>query len=394
METAGGNWLMAVNGADKMRYFNGTTWGYDGDGTYAITGADTSTWQDMVLHKQRLWAVKKGSLSAYYMPIGSIQGAASLFDLSPFFQLGGYLVAVATWTIDGGQGVDDYLVFVSSRGEVLVYGGNDVLGAWAMRGLYRMGAPVGNRPFLKFGGDLLVISQDGLIPLSSALSSDRIQPKSAVSFKIQSAVSSAISSYGANFGWQTINYPKGNMLILNVPVAAGQQQQYVMNTITGAWCSFTGWNANCWALYQDGPYFGSSNFIGKAFNGFQDNGGYITADGLQAFDYFKSNGNRKRFTMMRPVMRANSVPQVQASVNVDFDTNTPPFSLNVGTAVSGNWDVAVWDAGIWGGLNIYKNWQGANVTGYSGAPRLTAVSNGVDIRWVSTDLVMEVGGVL
>jgi hypothetical protein len=290
--------------------------------------------------------------------------------------------------------VDDYLVFVSSRGEVLVYGGNDVLGAWAMRGLYRMGAPVGNRPFLKFGGDLLVISQDGLIPLSSALSSDRIQPKSAVSFKIQSAVSSAISSYGANFGWQTINYPKGNMLILNVPVAAGQQQQYVMNTITGAWCSFTGWNANCWALYQDGPYFGSSNFIGKAFNGFQDNGGYITADGLQAFDYFKSNGNRKRFTMMRPVMRANSVPQVQASVNVDFDTNTPPFSLNVGTAVSGNWDVAVWDAGIWGGLNIYKNWQGANVTGYSGAPRLTAVSNGVDIRWVSTDLVMEVGGVL
>jgi hypothetical protein len=220
METAGGNFLMAVNGADKMRYFDGTTWSADG-GTFTITVADTSNWIDLTLHKQRLWGIKKNSLTAYYLPTGSIQGAAVTFDLSAFFQLGGSLVGVSTWTIDGGQGVDDFLVFVTTRGEVLVYGGTDPAGAWAMRGLYRMGSPCGNRSMYKFGGDLLVICQDGLFPLSKAIQSDRIDQKQAVSAKIQYAMSLAISTYGSNFGWQVLNYPKDNALILNVPVTSG-----------------------------------------------------------------------------------------------------------------------------------------------------------------------------
>lgn len=393
METAGGNWLMAVNGADKMRYFDGSVWAVDG-GTYTITGADTSNWIDITLHKQRLWGIKKNSLTAYYLPTGSIQGAASAFDLSAFFQLGGSLSSVTTWTIDGGYGIDDYLVFVTNRGEVLVYGGNDPLGAWAMRGLYRMGAPVGNRCAYKFGGDVLVISQDGLIPLSQALLSDRTNPKAAISAKIQYAVSSAISSYSGNFGWQVLNFPKNNMLILNVPVGTGSQQQYVMNTLTGAWCNFTGWAANCWALYQDSAYFGGNGIVALAFSGYTDNGSIITADGLQAFDYFRSPGNRKRFTMLRPVFRASAAPQAQASINVDFDTNTPPATLAFSPSVAGTWDNATWDRSQWGGLDIYKNWQGAAGSGYSGAPRVICATGGADVRWVSTDIVFERGSVL
>jgi hypothetical protein len=394
METAGGNWLMAVNGADKMRYFDGTTWTAMGDG-FTITVADTSNWIDMTLHKQRLWGIKKNSLIAYYLPTGSIQGAASVFDLTAFFQLGGSLVGISTWTIDGGQGVDDFLVFVSSRGEVLIYGGTDPAGAWAMRGLYRMGSPIGNRCLYKFGGDLLVICQDGLFPLSKAIQSDRIDQNQAVSAKIQSAMSQAIASYGTNFGWHVLNYPKADALILNVPVTTtGLQQQYVMNTLTGAWCNFTGWGASCWALFQDNPYFGGSNYVGLAFNGTNDNGNNIQADALQAFDYFGSPGNRKRFTMLRPIFRASGPPSAQASVNVDFDIDTPPVSITFSPSTSAAWDVSTWDAGKWGGLNIYKNWQGANTSGYSGAPRITVSSKGMDVRWVSTDLVYERGGVL
>jgi hypothetical protein len=393
METSGGNFLMAVNGADKMRYYDGTTWSADG-GTYTITVADTSNWIDLTLHKQRVWGIKKNSLTAYYLPIGSIQGAASAFDLSAFFQLGGSLVAVSTWTIDGGYGVDDYLVFASSRGEILIYGGTDVLAAWAMKGLYRIGSPVGNRCLYKWGGDLLVISQDGVFPLSKAIQSDRIDLRSALSSKIQYAISTAITSYGSNFGWQLLNYPKNNLLLLNVPISVGSQQQYVMNTLTGAWCNFTGWAANCWGLFQDQAYFGGNGFVGLAFTGNTDNGSIITADGLQAFNYFKSPGNRKRFTMLRPVFRANGQPNAQASVNVDFDINASPVTLTFSASSAGTWDSAVWDVGLWGGTDIYKNWQGASGTGYSGAPRVVVLTQGTDVRWVSTDIVMERGGIL
>jgi hypothetical protein len=393
METAGGNFLLAVNGADKMRYFDGTTWSADG-GTFTVTGADTSAWLSMCLHKQRVWAIQKNSLKAWYLPTGSIAGAASPFDLSAFFQLGGSLAALATWTLDGGQGMDDYLVFISSRGEVLVYGGTDPTGAWAMRGLYRLGSPVGNRCLYKFGGDLLALTQDGLVPMSSALQSSRTDPRVSVSNKIQQAVSDAVSNYGPNFGWQVLSYPKQNALIMNVPVATGQQQ-YVMNTISGAWCQFTGWAANCWELFNDEPYFGSSTFVGKAWTGYTDNGAIINADGLQAFDYVGAPGTLKRFTMCRPVFRAAGQPSVMVAINTDFDTQIPVAPLSITPVSTATWGSAVWGVSIWSaGLDIYKDWQGASGVGYSAAPRVSVQSQGTDVRWVSTDIVMEHGSIL
>jgi hypothetical protein len=134
--------------------------------------------------------------------------------------------------------------------------------------------------------------------------------------------------------------------------------------------------------------------VGLAFNGASDNGGNIQADALQAFDYFGSPGNRKRFTMLRPIFRASGIPSAQASINVDFDIATPAATISFSASTSARWDVSLWDSGRWGGLEIYKNWQGANTTGYSGAPRITVIGNGVDVSWVSTDIVYERGNVL
>ena len=78
--TAGGNYLLAVNGADKMRYFDGTTWSADG-GTFTVTGVDTSLWLSVTLHKQRVWAIQKNTLTAWYLAPGTIAGAASQFSV-------------------------------------------------------------------------------------------------------------------------------------------------------------------------------------------------------------------------------------------------------------------------------------------------------------------------
>ena len=54
MTTPGGSYLLAVNGADKMRNFDGTTWRKDGDGApYDVTVGDSSTFVSINIHKFR-----------------------------------------------------------------------------------------------------------------------------------------------------------------------------------------------------------------------------------------------------------------------------------------------------------------------------------------------------
>ena len=60
--------------------------------------------------------------------MAAVAGAASMFDLGQIFTEGGYLMAMATWTVDAGYGVDDLAVFITSEGEVAVYRG----GTWLL----------------------------------------------------------------------------------------------------------------------------------------------------------------------------------------------------------------------------------------------------------------------
>jgi len=234
---------MCVNGADKLRIYDGLAWHTDGDGVpYNITNIDTATVSNITLFKNRIWLTTNDSLKVWYLPVNSIGGAAVALDMTSIFQMGGYIVAGMTWTLDAGYGVDDYLVFITSNGEALVWRLTDPTtpSGISQIGLFRVGAPIGRRCYTKFGGDLLIITQDGVVPMAGALQSSRLDPRVSITNKIQYAMGQAGTTYGANFGWQLLYYPKENQLIMNVPIALGQQQQYVMNNITKSWCNFTG----------------------------------------------------------------------------------------------------------------------------------------------------------
>lgn len=392
--TAGGNFLLAVNGANKMRYFDGATWSADG-GTYTVTGVDTATCSDICVHKNKIWLVQDNSLKVWYLPTSSIAGAANYLDFAAVAQLGGYVVAIGTWTIDAGTGIDDMLVAVTNKGEVIVYQGTDPSSSstWALKGVWRVGAPVGKRCLYKFAGDLLLISQDGLLPLASALQSSRVNPRVALTDKIQYAVSAAITAYGSNFGWELVYYAKGNQLWLNVP--ATDPQVFAMNSISKSWCHYTNWPAKCFAIFGDEPYFGASGVVCKAWDGHYDNGSAINALGLQAFNTYGAQGQIKQFTMMRPVFRASSSPPVSAAINVDFDTTNNTTALSFAPVTVATWGVSTWGAATWGSsVSIYQDWQNASGYGYYGAPQVSVSSYGVDIRWVSTDIVMQKGQIL
>jgi hypothetical protein len=397
--TAGGNYLYAANGVNTPYLYNGTTWtSITGLSTPAITGVTTTTLNSPTLFKNRVWFIQKNTLKAWYLPTSSVGGAAQVLDLSSIARLGGVLVSMASWTIDAGYGVDDNLVFVTDKGEVIVYRGTDPSSAstWALIGVWIVGAPIGTRSLMKYGGDLLILTLDGLIPFASALQSSRLDPNIALSDKIQGAFAAAAAAYRDNFGWCMLYNPKNNALIVNVPVREGAQEQFVMNNITKAWCRFTNWNAFHFGLLDDTPYFGAATFVAKAWTagstGYIDDTSNINGKILQAFNYFETRGVQKIFTRARPSIFSNGTPSVRVGINVDFNISDNVAPISFSTPLTALWDSALWDTAVWGSdLEIQNNWQGVTGVGYCGSVQFQSSSNKLAIQWASTDVVYQLG---
>lgn len=408
--TPGGNFLLAVNGADKLRGYSGSAWWVDGDGTHDITGVDTSTCIGINIFKSRVWLIQKDTAKAWYLPINSIAGAAVSFDFTSLFYLGGYLAGMTTWSVDNASGLQEYAVFVSSEGEVLVYQGYDPSSSstFSLAAHFRIGRPIGRRFFAKSGSDVVLITADGAVPLSQALLTDRSAVNIALSDKIVNAITNDVSQFKSNFGWQVILYPIGNKLIVNVPESENTRQyQYVMNTITKSWCTFgqtlnfSAWNANCFEVFQDKLFYGSNNkYVFQCDTGNTDSIDNtstisITAFGKPAFSYFKSRGQEKLFTMARPIFQLSGSLQAALLLDTDFKTSIPNFNYSTLTT-SGNslWDVSMWDVALWSGdVQIVKDWRTVNGVGFSASLNIGVVSS-IDIGWQSTDYTFQLGGIL
>lgn len=403
--TPGGHYIYAVNGETSPQLYDGSAWTAITDiSAPAITGVTASNLIHVNIYKNRLWFTEANSTKVWYLPVNSIGGAAVSIDFGPLLRLGGYLMGMTTWTLNTQNGTDEVAVFVSSEGEVIVYQGYDPSSAstWSQAGHFRLGRPIGRRFFCKAGADVIMLTADGVIPLSQAMLTDRSQLRIALSDKIVNLISNDIVSYASNFGWQVILFPIGNKLIVNVPkVENSVQYQYVMNTITKAWCSFgkvntnSAWGASCFEIFNDAIYYGDNGVVVQADIGTTDNDDDIMAYAKPAFSYFGQRGRQKYFTMARPILQMNGTIQVAAAMNVDFEDKIP--NVNYSTVLSSTtspWDTSPWDTSPWGGDNtIIKNWQTTNGIGFSGSLSIAAKSNN-GLSWQSTDYVFQLGGIL
>jgi len=400
-----GTYFVTVTSATTFTYTMATAPSADATvvGIYTvlgITGVNTNTLVNINMCQNRLFFVQKDTMTFWYLPVESIGGAAQDFPLGSIARSGGYLQAMGTWTLDAGYGVDDLSAFVTSMGEVIVYKGTNPSdpNAWSLVGVWQMGQTFARRCFFKFGGDLLLLTQDGLVPMSAALQSSRLDPRVNLTDKIFFAVSQAANQYYAQFGWQINFFASQNMLILNIPNGTSFDQ-YVMHTITKSWAKFTNINAFCWEVSGDNKiYFGSNGYVGDFYSTTSDAGNNIVATAQQAYSYFDSRGQQKRFTLVRPILQTdNGVPTVLCGISTDFDTVplTNQIAFNPSLTNVGIWDESTWDNANWGGgLTITKLWQGVNGLGYAGSVNINVASQGIELRWASTDYVMERGGVL
>jgi hypothetical protein len=399
--------LYMLNGTESPLLYDGTTWRAitSTSSPYAMTGGPSGTnaqLSQVTRYKSRLWFVQAGTFNVYYLPQNVFAGALTQLNLGPNFNLGGSLAMIATNSVDNAAGINDYIAFVSTLGEVVMFQGYDPaqVSTFSEAGHFRIGRPLalGRRGWAKVGSDAAVICVDGLIPLSKALVTDRSQPVVAISDKIRKALNDDAKTYGTVFGWQVVLYPMGTKLLINTPTQVNTGgYQYVQNTISGAWCTFgklnSSWNAICFETMGDNLYYGAAGVVAQCDTGQSDNGMAILATAKPAFSYMNDRAHRKLFTQCQPVFQTSGKVVVSIILNVDFDTTAPTNTVPVSSGNAAVWNTSLWNVTYWGDAEqISQPWVGLNAEGNCASMQMRISANLISVKWQSTNYLFKPGG--
>jgi hypothetical protein len=340
-----------------------------------ITSADISfVW----VYKSRLYMVQRDSMTAWYLDVDSVGGAATAFPMGGVFPNGGALMFGQPWSLEsgGGGGLSEQNIFVTTEGEVAIYQGDNPgeASTWQKVGVYRIGAPLGKRAYICGGGDLAIATTVGLVPLSKAISLDVTALNTAtVSYKIADAWTEAVNLRGTQ-NWQAMVWPEEKMAMIAPPNMVGSNNPavFVSNTETGAWARFTNWEALCFAVYAGRMFFGSSDgCVYQAMAGGFDDEAPYTGVIIPLFDDMGASFATKVAKMVRARTRANAQIVDRCDILADFDLSLPaaPDATPIGS--SNQWGSAIWGAATWDASvpNIINQaWNSAAAIGYSLAP--------------------------
>lgn len=392
--TTGGNFLCMVNGQDNYRTYD-TTGGWT-DRDAAVTGIDSATFSNIAVHASRLWFSVASSLSVWYLPTAAITGAATELPLGPIFNKGGSVLAIGSWTKDGGDGMDDLLAIITDRGQVAVYSGTDPDDAatWQKIGVFDIAEPLGKRCLIKVGGDIGIVTSRGVALLSQIIQANRSgQQKISITDKISGAFVEAYRTGADLFGWQITEFPSQNIVIVNVPRAERVlAHQYVVNVTTGAWCRFTGIDAGCWCLVGDELYFGG--FDGKVYEfgeALSDNGAPINWAIQTAYNKLRSP-QVKVVSMARPFLEASAGYRPGIQLKVDYDTSPITIAAPSYIIPGSEWDEVDWDEAEWAAGAVKRaKWQTVVGTGVAFSVCLVGGAQDVSFAFNSVDLMFEPG---
>jgi hypothetical protein len=333
---------MLVNGTDSLVKYDGTSW----VSVATLGSTSTSDYSYVEIYRQRLFFAKKNSRVVEFLPVNSISGTPVSYDLGAILKGGGYIVALGTWTLDSGTGPDDYFAILTSEGDVAIFVGNDPtsLATWALRGVFSVGKPLGDRPMVKYGGDLIILTETGLVPLSSAVQSIAIQRTSPITARIRQLFTSMARTYRGEYGWCMVIDHNIPALIVNIP--SSPAKQFVQNLQTGAWAVFTGWAANTFATSGSETFFGTGTFVAR-LDGSNDSGEFITARLVQAYTRI-GYAREKMVKLLKPYFTAVGDFYYTLGLSSDFapilETSVPSDNLDL---FSGVWNASNWGQVVW-----------------------------------------------
>jgi hypothetical protein len=315
-----------------------------------------------VVWKGKVWLVEKNSTRAWYLPTNQIYGVATSFDFGAKMRAGGPLVGLYNWSYDGGAGLDTLLVALSTAGDVVIYQGTDPTSAntFASTGCWFLGGlPAGRRIATDYGGDVLVASLLGVMPLSKLVTGAPANGSPVYeTWKVSNLFNELAADRQTLDGWALHVHPTDNALLVLVPTADGAPtEQLAMSFATKGWSRYRDLPIRSAAVWNGVLYFGTVD--GRVCQ----NAGYVDAvqladpntfaeikfSGLTAFRNGGSTSN-KRVGMIRPTLMSQAPnPLLQCTAKFDFDITEP--AAPSGTAIGGDgaWDGSTWDSTLWGG---------------------------------------------
>jgi hypothetical protein len=390
--------LVMVNGHDAMRQWYSGSWT-----TVATVGTgpsdlyDTDTFNLVCAYRQRLFFGIKGTLNFVYLPAGSIAGAtAARFQLNQLFPRGGVLAAIDTWSVDSGTGPDDYIAFLSTEGEAVIFRGSDPSDAtkWSLTGVYYIGPPLGNRCTAKIAGDLWVMTKTGIVSLTRVMRSGRVSAKELISYPFQPTYESAVKESLTSDDWTLVPFLDQGIVLApySLPVTTGAQ--FVFQTGSGGWSRFTGWPGRSWTVWNGQLYYGGANSVCIAMTGTSDLGAWIEGRAFTAYNFLNARSRRKHIKLVRPVFATDVRFEFQMGLVADYAL--PGYSSSIGgeTTQAGIWDTSTWDNAFWGGgAIVQQQWRNvSNKDGFCHALALRVRTKTARPSLLSIDYLFEPAG--
>lgn len=332
-----------------------------GAGATQINGVDPANFVFVTVWKNFVLFVEKDTTKMWFgTAVRSLYGTVTAWDLGSQFPHGGNLVGLWSWTGDGGIGIDDHLVAVSSSGDVVVYKGTDpndaakfaVVGVWFVGGV-----PKGRGIATNFGGDLLILSNVGVVPISKLTSgADATDTSQYATQKIGNTFSRAVATYGSTLGWSLRLHPEDATLLITLPPADGAYPQYAMSVLTHGWSQYRGLPMVSNEAWGGKLYFGTNDGRVCQNTGYLDNLN-LAATSFSTIDCslitaFRNGGNanQKMALSIRPtvISEGGAVP-ISVEARYRYDLSEAAIPSSAPSNDSNVWDTALWDTARWGG---------------------------------------------
>lgn len=395
---AGAQLLQVYSGADQPLSYNGTAMA--ALTITGLTGSQNTLFCPMTF-KSRLFLAQAAQLGFYYLAIGAIQGAASFFDLQQQCLRGGSIAVLTSFSQDSGNGPSDYALFVTTEGEYVVYAGTDPSNAatWSLVARYYGPPPIGKKGYFKFRGDVYFITEEGILSFAEIRQyGEEDHTTSFLTDKLGKLFKDAVTYQGTH-GWSGMIYPRGGLVIINLPMTAaesGGYTQFVLSTLgKDAWTQFLGWNALSWALFNRRAYFGTADGrVVLADEGYADNGMQVNCVARQAWNTFDDQNGLgdadKQFHIVTFAMAADGAPAIQASLNVNYEDDEPQFSVPLVSVAGADWDVADWDVADWAGSATTQTISvPVGKIGYIASIWMKSAQIAAQLKWYGSRIILQ-----